>query len=99
MPNNLPYRVVWARKAIEALKELGRKAHESGSGKELARVVRTVDERLRREPTTFGEVYRVRGPVGEYLAVHEFVAIDFAVDQQRQFVLVRDCRSLSGLGA
>jgi hypothetical protein len=62
----------------------------------LARVVRAIDDRLRREPLALGEVYRSRGAVEEHLAVHEFVAVDFAVDKGRKFVLVRDCRALSG---
>jgi hypothetical protein len=81
---------------MDALKEAGRKARESGDRKELARVVRAIDERLRREPLALGEVYRSRGAVAEHLAVHEFLAIDFAVDQERKFVLVRDCQVLSG---
>jgi hypothetical protein len=98
MADDLPYRVSWSRKAVDALKELGRKAAESGGGNELARVVRAIDERLRRDPIALGEAYRSRGAVAEHLAVHEFVAIDFAVDGERKFVLVRDCRVLSGHG-
>src|SRR5260370_32051 len=63
---------------------------------ELGRLGRTIDERLRREPLTFGEVYRSRGPVEERLAVHQFLALDIAVDKARRFVLVRKCRALSG---
>ncbi len=49
MPDDLPYRVSWSRKVMDALKELGRQARQSGP-KELARLVRDIDERLRREP-------------------------------------------------
>lgn len=98
MPDDLPYQVAWSRKAIAALKEMGRRVHGSGGRRELARVVRAIDDRLRREPLALGEVYRSRGTVAEHLAVHEFVAVDFAVDKERKFVLVRDCRALSGHG-
>lgn len=90
--------VLWARKSIDALKEMAARAHEAGGGRELARVVRTLDQRLRREPLAVGEVYRTRGAVAEHLAIHEFLAIDFAVDTERKLVLVRDCRPLSGSG-
>jgi hypothetical protein len=98
MAEDLPYRVSWSRKAVEALKELRRTAGESARGAELTRVVQAIDERLRRQPLTFGEVYRSRGAVEEFLAVQQFLAVDFAVDRARQFVLVRACRALSGHG-
>jgi hypothetical protein len=89
------YRVSWSRKAVEALKELQAKIGDAARRAELARLVRTIDERLRTEPHSLGEVYRTRGAVEEYLAVHGFLAVDFAVDQARKFVLVRSCRALS----
>ena len=84
MAEEVPLQVLWARKAREALRQ------GSEGGKELARVVRTLDERLHRDPFTLGEVYRSKGAVEEHLAVHEFLAIDFAIDKERRLVLVRD---------
>jgi hypothetical protein len=98
MPEEDAYRVSWARKAREILKDLGKRMRASGGAQELARVVRAVDERLRADPITLGEVYRSRGVVEEHLAVQEFLAVDFAVDTERKFVLVRDCHILSGHG-
>ncbi len=95
MSADLRYRVTWSRKAMNVLKDQGKMARELGRGIELARVVRVIDERLRSAPTTFGGVYRSRGAIEEFLAVQEFVAIDFAVDVERKFVLVRDCHILS----
>jgi hypothetical protein len=86
---DLPYRVSWSRKVIDALKDFGENAHQSGVGEELVRLLRIIDERLRREPIDLGEVYRSRGAIEEHLAVRGFVAIDFAVDKERRFVLVR----------
>ena len=73
------------------MKAYAKESQPSGGGKELARVLRVLDGRLRREPLELGEVYRLRGAVAEHLAVREFVTIDFAVDQVRRFVLVRSC--------
>jgi hypothetical protein len=98
MPDEPSYRVFWSRKAMDTLKDLGRRASTSDLRKELARSVKTLDERLRREAPVVGEIYRSRGVVEEHLAVQGFVAIDFAIDKERQFVLVRDCRALSGHG-
>src|SRR5437868_4932615 len=96
MPGDVSYRVVWSRRAMNALRELGRKRRKFGTGK-LAQVVRDLDQKLRREPLEVGEVYRSRGAVAAHLAIYEFLAIDFAIDKQRKLVLVRDCRA-SGHG-
>jgi hypothetical protein len=99
MPDDLPYRASWSRTTVEALNELARRAGDSGRREALARVVRALDDRLRRAPLTFGEAYRIRGAVEERLAVLEFLAVDFAVDTVRKFVLVRKVHALSGPGA
>jgi hypothetical protein len=93
MPDDLSFQVSWSHKAIAALKEAGSKARQSAKGKQLAKLVREIDGRLRREPGAVGEVYRIRGAVEEYLAVVDVIAIDFAIDQQRRLVLVRKCRT------
>ena len=94
MPDGPPFRVSWSRKAREALVA----AAGSGDAPDLARLVRAADERLSSDPFAFGEAYRTRGVVEERLAVLEFLAIDFAVDAGRRFVLVRTCRLLSRRG-
>ena len=88
-PDDLAYRGSWSRKAIEVLEN----ATESGSNA-LAGLVRAMDDRLRRNPVDVGEVYRARGAVEEHLAVYQFLAIDFAVDTNRKFALVRSCNVL-----
>lgn len=95
MPNNLPYRVSWSREAVEALKESWRKATDSDWQQELAQIVKSIDDVLRREPLAFGEIYRSRGAVEEHLAVRDFVAVNYAVDRVRKFVLVRTFDVLS----
>jgi hypothetical protein len=99
MPDNVPYRVSWSRTAVAALTDLAKGASNPGRRTELARVVRLIDDRLRQAPVEFGEVYRIRGTVEEHLAALEFLAVDFAVDTARKFVLVRKARALSGYGA
>jgi hypothetical protein len=94
-PESSPWRVAWSARAVAVLQGLRHRATDFGGSSELARVVKALDDRLRREPLSVGEVYRSRGAVAEHLAVSEFLAIDFAVDTERQFVLVRDCRVLS----
>jgi hypothetical protein len=99
MPNNVPYRVSWSRTAVASLNELVKRTSDPSRRTELARVVRTIDDQLRQAPIAFGEVYHVRGTIEEHLAALEFLAVDFAVDTARKFVLVRKARALSGYGA
>jgi len=73
-------------------------ATELGTRQKLVRVVKVIDGKLRDMPDLLGELYRARGGVEEYIAVHEFLAIDFAVDKHRRLVLVRSCCALSGHG-
>ncbi len=91
MPEEALFRVSWSQEAIGTLKQ-------RGGDKELTRLVRTLDERLRRDPLHVGEVYRTRGTIEEHLAVQESLSIDFTVDTQRKFVLVRSCHILPGSG-
>jgi hypothetical protein len=98
MPNEVPYLVVWSRKAQDVLKALSLMIASSKGRKRLAELITAINDRLRREPTAVGEIYRSKGNVEEYLAVCEFLSIDFAVDEQRKVVQVRVCRVLSGHG-
>jgi hypothetical protein len=72
MPEDPSYTVLWSKRAIDAIDELRSEPGESGIGKEFARVLRALDEKLRSEPLDVGEVYRSRGVIEEYLAVYEF---------------------------
>lgn len=94
----MSYRVRWLPSAIQVIREYTRKLRATGREIELIQAVRTLEMRLRTDPTGLGEVYRSRGVVDEHLAVQDFLAIDFAVDKQRMFVLVRVCNALSGRG-
>jgi hypothetical protein len=98
MPGGHDYRVSWSHRTVLGLKEMGQRASTAGLATELAQLIKSIDERLRQDPLSFGEVYRVRGTVEERLAVLEFLAVDFAIDTSRKFVLVRNCSALSGRG-
>jgi hypothetical protein len=95
MQDDSPYEVSWSRKADEAVTEMGGRYQTATDLTEFMTVLVGIDARLRRDPVNFGEGYRSRGNVEEHLAVLDAVAIDFAVDTRRRFVLVRDCRFLS----
>ena len=92
-----PYRVLWLPDTKEAIRTMGGKAGPSVR-RQIASILREVDARLSYQPATFGEIYRSTGPIAEHLGVHDFLAFDIAIDEHRQFVLVRYCRPLSGRG-
>jgi len=98
MADEPSFRVLWAPVALDAIREIGRRVPDPATRRELARAAGELNDRLSRDPISVGEVYRRRGVVEEHHAVHAFLAIDFAIDKQRQFVLVRSCTALSGLG-
>ena len=91
MADDVPYRIAWLPGAAEAAKQ----AVESGVKPNLADSIARVHARLISNPTEFGEIYRRRGVVEEYLAVQDGVAIDFVVDTLRKFVAVRKFSLLS----
>jgi hypothetical protein len=91
MADEAPFRVSWSAAAREAL----RRAVLADERRGLAGAVRAVNARLSSDPTGLGDIYRSRGPVEEYFAVLGFLALNFAVDTNRKFVLVRSCRVLS----
>jgi hypothetical protein len=91
MAHDGPYRVSWLPQAAEAL----RRAAQSTEGRDLAQVVRAIMARLTSDPTGFGDIYRSRGAIEEYHAALDGVAINFAVDTQREYVVVRTFAVLS----
>jgi len=95
MPGQDSCRVSWSSSAIAHLKEPAPKAQAAGKGEDLLRILRSLQERLVRDPVSLGEVYRSRGEIEVHLAVRGFLAIDFAIDKERKFVLVRACTALS----
>jgi len=72
-----------------------RRAAQSAEGRDLTQVVRAIMARLTSDPTGFGDIYRSRGVIHEYLAALDGVAINFAVDTQRGYVVVRTFNVLS----
>lgn len=92
------FQVHWSPRAQAVLRELMPTARGLGLAKELARLVKSLDHRLRRDPTSVGEVYRTRRDIEEFKGGEGFIAIDFAIDRKQRFVLVRDGYILSGQG-
>src|SRR5438093_9032087 len=97
MPAASPFQVVWSARVRKVLKKMSGQASPQ-LRKKLGEILRSLDARLGQDPLVVGEVYRTHEGIAEYLAVQQLLAIDFAVDQVRALVLVRDCRALSGHG-
>ena len=91
MLNGPSYQVFWSHEARQALQTFADSAPSPEIRREVARTVRSIDQRLRNDPVLVGEVYRVRGPIREHLAVQDLLAIDFAVDTARKLVAIRRC--------
>ena len=94
MADEFPYQLVWSLKAQRALGEIRSKAVKSGTIDELDLVIIAINSQLRTTPLALGKVYRSTGGVDEHKAFEGVLGIDFAVDVQRQFVLVRGCWSV-----
>src|ERR1700733_11463254 len=97
MSNNASFHVFWSAQVRNVLKQMSHKA-SLALRKRLAEILRELETRLAHDPLSVGEVYRKRGGIAEFLAVHGFLSIDFAVDETHNLVLVRKCRALSGHG-
>lgn len=92
------YRVLWTSAARQSL--VAKSANTSPELRlRLSEVLRQFEADFANDPSSVGEVYRTTGPISEHLAVRDIVALDFAIDQLRRFVLVRKARFLSGPGS
>jgi hypothetical protein len=91
MSDEFTYQLAWSRAAQVALQELQKKAIKSGNRGELESLVKVMNALLRATPLALGTIYRSHGSVDEHHFAKGMLGIDFAVDVQRQFVLVRDC--------
>jgi len=94
----LPFEVSWSRESLDSARSLLVQARAVGWANDLARILQDINGRLKHQPLDFGEVYRSRGVVHEHLAVYRGISINFAIDTQNHFVLVRSCRPLSNFG-
>lgn len=91
-----PYTVSWSPIAVAAAKARLKQSTKPIGATSISETLKAIDARLRHDPIHFGEITRSRGSVEEHLAVHGPVAINFAVDTNKNFVYVRDCHFLSG---
>jgi hypothetical protein len=95
MSDEFSYQLVWSQAAQQALLQLRSKANESGERSQLEALVKSLNALLRRTPLALGTIYRSQGSVDEHRFAKGILGIDFAVDVQRQIVLVRDCELVS----
>jgi hypothetical protein len=95
VPNETAYQLVWSRKAQDSLEQLRSKAILADELFAFDALIIAINTHLRTMPLSLGTIYRSSGAIDEHKAVQGYFGIDFAVDVQRQFVLVRDCWSLS----
>ena len=91
MSDELPYQLVWSRKAQGELEALRKRARDSRQRNDLDSLVIAINKALRSRPLKLGTIYRSSGSIDEHNFAVESLVIDFAVDVQRQFVLVRSC--------
>lgn len=98
MSVQLPYKVFWGTQAKAALQQYAITARQLGIHQELARLIRALDEALGIDPQSVGEIYHRQGNIEEYLAVRDFLSLDYAVDSARKVVQVRKCIALSSRG-
>jgi hypothetical protein len=66
--------------------------------KKLADNLRDVDSQLANDPHSFGEIYRSKGAIAEYLGIYDILSFDVAVDERHRLVVVRKCQALTGHG-
>jgi hypothetical protein len=60
-------------------------------------MIKEIQRKLADDPRGFGEIYKLRGNVEEYKALHGALGLDYSVDVSRRVVLVRNCTALTGL--
>jgi hypothetical protein len=92
-----PFQVFWSIATRQALRTMSSMAARP-LRRRLANNLQEINERLTKDPTSVGEIYRSSGPFLEFLAVHGILAFDFAVDEQHHLVCVRNCRAMTGRG-
>jgi len=88
-----PYRLVYAGLVRDSLRALSAKAKEGGHDLEFRTVLKTTEDRLRNNPSTFGEPrsdlrhlnLQVR------VAATDYFYLRFAVDTNRRIVYVLRC--------
>jgi hypothetical protein len=93
-----PYQVHNSRAIARTFQLIQRQASREGRGEELLRAARQVYERLRRDPTTFGEpLYRLPALRIQVRCVAvRPLYVDFAVCEDRPLVFIKAVRLLSG---
>jgi len=93
-----PYRVSCLGPAEDALRQLRDAARLAGTEPDFLAVLRTITDRLTHDPNNLGEPrYHLRFlDMVVRVAIVGRLLVDFAVNEERRIVVVRDVRLLSG---
>lgn len=91
------YKVLWSVSARVALGAMAAKC-SSALREQLTSIVDDLNQQLKADPASVGEIYKNSPPVSQYAVVRVILSFDFAVDDSRKLVLVRRCTALSGHG-
>jgi hypothetical protein len=96
-PNgSYPFQLAFSQVIADALRKLQRQASSEGRGEAFLNAVRTVIDRLRTEPTTFGEpLYHLPNLRMEVrCALVAPFGVDFGVCEDRPLVFIKAVRLL-----
>jgi hypothetical protein len=84
-----PFKVVYLPAAMQALRAMTQRAIARNLAKELAGILRAVDDRLRNDPVNWGEpVRRLKSGIVMHGRAISTLYFSYAVDEQRNIVMV-----------
>jgi hypothetical protein len=88
-----PYHVVYTGVVRNSLRALGQKAKQRGLGVDFQTVLKRTEDRLRSDPSSFGEPRSELRHLGLQVraAGTDYFYLRFAVDTNRQIVYVLHC--------
>lgn len=94
---NYPFQLELSAAIAEVIRQLQRRASREGRGKEFLLAMRRVVERLRRDPTDFGEpLYRLPALRMQIrCAAVGLLGLDFGVCEDRPLVFIKSVKLLA----
>lgn len=94
------YQVVYSVQIKEKLKELLRKAKKAGKLNRFAVAAKKIDDRLRTDPWSFGELIGTlpwsKTPI--HVGFARPLKVDFAIHESKKMVFVRRIEAVTSLG-
>ena len=87
------YRTIWPENTKQQIRELSKQADQLGVGQPFLSALKEVEEFLRSDPVSFGEVLRVLKETGleERHGTHSLFSVRYAVDRSLYLVYVLSC--------